>query len=41
MPVLKEVKDRVYQQPSSMQDLGYAQTGKGSIYDLESFKYFQ
>uniref|UniRef100_H2ST21 Pleiotropic regulator 1 n=1 Tax=Takifugu rubripes TaxID=31033 RepID=H2ST21_TAKRU len=29
MPILKEVKDRVYQQPSSVQDLSYAQTGEG------------
>lgn len=30
MPILKEVKDRVYPQPSSMQDqLGYPQTGTG------------
>lgn len=34
MPVLKEVKDRVYQQPSSVQDLSYAQTGEGSFCDL-------
>ncbi|TWW58837.1 Pleiotropic regulator 1 [Takifugu flavidus] len=32
MPILKEVKDRVYQQPSSVQDLSYAQTGDDPEY---------
>lgn len=33
MPILKEVKDRVYQQPSSVPDqLSYAQTGRSLIY---------
>lgn len=40
MPILKEVKDRVYQQPSSVQDLSYAQTGEGCVCDLESFQNF-
>lgn len=33
MPILKEVKDRVYQQPGSMQDqLTYSQTGRSLMY---------
>lgn len=35
MPILKEVKERVYQQPGSMQDqLSYAQTGRDCIRPL-------